>query len=89
MHILGVFSSCSNLSNTGGVWSSNRGRWIDVSPSANLDGGWIRDNKFELDNPTTRNTAPTDVIHLGAAGRVMILNNTFAPSGGLRLTRLI
>jgi hypothetical protein len=71
----------NNLRIAGGTWGANRGRWIDVSPLANLDATWIEGNKFELDNSTTPNTSPTDVIHLGAASRTMVLNNTFAGFG--------
>jgi hypothetical protein len=71
----------NNLRIIGGTWSSNRGRWIDASSLSNLDATWIEGNKFELDNATTPNTANTDVVHLGAASRTMILDNTFAGFG--------
>jgi hypothetical protein len=71
----------SDVSIQGGIWTSNRGRWLDVSSLANIDGFWFEGNKLELDNLTIRNTVNTDVLHIGAASRTMILNNTFATFG--------
>lgn len=64
---------CSDVSISGGIWSSNRGRWLEVSAHANLDGCWIKDNKFELDNVSTPNSLPTDVLHFDALSRSMII----------------
>ena len=72
---------CSDISISGGIWSSNRGRWLEVAALANLDGCWIKDNKFELDSSPTPNNSPTDVLHFGALSRSMIVNNTFAGFG--------
>ncbi len=72
---------CSNLAITGGTWSSNRGRWIEASPLAAIDGVWIEDNKFELDNCSQPNGSPANVLHFGSASRTMVLNNTFAGFG--------
>ena len=72
---------CSDVSISGGIWSSNRGRWLEVSAQANLDGCWIKDNKFELDQVSTPNSLPTDVLHFDALSRSMIINNTFAGFG--------
>ena len=73
---------CNNISIFGGTWSANRGRWIDVSPLAGMDCLWIENNKFEFDSALgIPNTADTDVIHLGAASRTWIINNTFANLG--------
>jgi Pectate lyase superfamily protein len=71
----------SDVSIQGGIWTSNRGRWLDVSSLANIDGFWFEGNKLELDNLTILNSVNTDVLHLGAASRTMILNNTFATFG--------
>jgi hypothetical protein len=73
--------SCNNVAISGGIWSSNRGRWLDVSSLANLDGFWFEGNKLELDNLTILNTVNTDVLHFGSLARGMILNNTFATFG--------
>jgi hypothetical protein len=72
---------CSDISISSGIWSSNRGRWLEVSALANLDGCWITDNKFELDVASTPNSSPTDVLHFDALSRTMIINNTFAGFG--------
>ena len=71
----------SDVSIQGGIWTSNRGRWLDVSSLANIDGFWFEGNKLELDNLSILNTVNTDVLHLGAANRTMILNNTFGNFG--------
>ena len=71
----------SDISIKGGIWSANRGRWLDVSSLANIDGFWFEGNKLELDDLTILNTVNTDVLHIGAASRTMILNNTFGNFG--------
>ena len=73
--------SCNDIRIANGIWSSNRGRWLDVSSLANIDGFWFEGNKIELDDITIQNTVDTNVIHLGSASRTMIINNTFASFG--------
>jgi hypothetical protein len=76
-----AFYGCSDISIKGGIWGTNRGRWLDVSSLANIDGFWFENNKLELDDITILNTVNTDVLHIGAASRTMILNNTFGNFG--------
>jgi len=73
--------SSNNVAMIGGVWSSNKGRWLQVSSLANLDGFWFEGNKLELDDLTILNTVNTDVLRFGSLSRGMILNNTFATFG--------
>jgi len=71
----------SNVLITGGVWSSNRGRWFQASSLANIDGLWFEQNKLEMDSLTTPNTVDTNVIHIGSMSRSSISNNTLANFG--------
>jgi hypothetical protein len=71
----------SDVSIQGGIWTCNRGRWLDVSSLANIDGFWFEGNKLELDNVAILNTVNTDVIHIGAISRTMLTKNIFATFG--------
>ena len=73
--------SSNDVAMIGGIWSSNKGRWLEVSSLANLDGFWFEGNKLEMDDVTILNTVNTDVLRFGSLSRGMILNNTFAAFG--------
>ena len=71
----------SDISIRNGVWSANRGRWLDISSLANIDPFWFEGNKLELDDLTILNTVETDVLHFGSLSRGWILNNSFTNFG--------
>jgi hypothetical protein len=71
----------SNVSMRNNVWSSNKGRWLQLSSLANMDGFWFEGNKLELDDLTILNTVDTNILHLGSLSRAHISDNTFGNFG--------